>query len=550
MPVVQVYFDRLTSMLRGKASKKHLEQTIPYLGLDLEEVTDEYLRIEYNPNRPDFATDYGLAKALNSFLGFESKWDDYKVAQGRIIVKVDQSIQRIRPYLVGAVAKNIRLDDESIRQLIALQEDLHNGIGRMRRKVSIGVHNLDALKPPLEYLAIESSFQFVPLNETRSMKMSEILTETETGREYAHLVNRFPKYPLLRDSAGGVLSFPPVINGNLTKLDNNTKNLFVDITATDLKTAEDALAVLATTLSDAGANIESVNVQYPDNVIVTPDLTPHKSILEPEYANKLLGLRLTKEEVLESLRRSRITAKIVDGKIEAIVPRYRIDIMHPVDLVEEVALGFGVFRIEPSFPTSTTAGKYNQTQVTLSRIREVFVGLGMMEVVNFSLVGEELLRNTGINSPMIKVDKSKSAEHEVLRPSLMPSLLLTFSRNIHEEYPQRIFEIGKVFSKEMDEIDEEYRVAGAIAHSTANFTEIHSYLSSLLKQTFGAKFATKATSNAPFIDGRTAAILYEGENCGVLGEVHPKVLQSFGMRNPVAAFEVRLFPFLRDFSPS
>ena len=545
MPVVQVYFDRLTSMLRGKASKKHLAETIPYLGLDLEEVTDEYLRIEYNPNRPDFATDYGLAKALNSFLDFESKWDDYKVAQGKITVKVDQSLQKIRPYLVGAVARNIKLDDESIRQIIALQEDLHNGIGRMRRKVSIGIHNLDSLKPPLEYLAIEPSFPFVPLNESRSMKMSEILAETETGREYAHLVNQFPRYPLLRDSTGGVLSFPPIINGNLTKLNNNTKNLFIDITATDLKTAENALAVLTTTLSDAGANIESVKVQYPDNAIITPDLLPRKSVIDPEYANKLLGLRLTKEQMLESLRRSRITAKIVGGKIEATVPRYRIDIMHPVDLVEEVALGYGIFRIEPSFPASTTVGKYDRTQVVLSRVREVLVGLSMMEVVNFSLVGEELLRNAGIDSPTIKVDKSKSAEHEVLRPSLMPSILLTLSKNIHEEYPQRIFEIGKVFSKG-DEIKEEYRVAGAVSHSTANFTEIHSHLSSLLKQTFGAEFATKATSSAPFIEGRTAGILYEGKNCGVLGEVHPKVLQSFGMRNPVAAFELRLFPFLRD----
>ena len=252
---MQVYFDRLTSMLKGQVSKKKLEEMIPYLGLDLEEIAGEYLRIEYNPNRPDFATDYGLAKALNSFLDLETKWSDYKVSKGSIVVKVDKSIQSIRPYLVGAVARNVKIDDESIRQLIALQEDLHNGIGRMRRKASIGVHNLDVLKPPFEYLAVEPSFSFVPLNETKGMSMSQILSETETGKQYAHLVNSFSKYPLLRDSAGGVLSFPPIINGDLTKLTASTKNLFIDMTATDLKTAENALAIFITTLADAGAAI-------------------------------------------------------------------------------------------------------------------------------------------------------------------------------------------------------------------------------------------------------------------------------------------------------
>lgn len=529
-------------MLKGKVDREKLEETIPYLGLDIEEITEDYLRVEYNPNRPDFATDYGLAKALNSFLEFERQWNDYKVSDGKIVVNVDKSIQPIRPYLVGAVAKNIKLDDESIRQIIALQEDLHNGIGRVRKKVSIGIHNLDVLKPPVEYLAIDPNFSFVPLNEAKNMTMKEILTETITGREYAHLVSQFSKYPLLRDSAGGVLSFPPIINGELTRLSSSTKNLFIDITATDLKTAENALAVLTTTLSEAGASIESIEIRYPDRSITTPDLFSRQETLEPEYANKLLGLQLTKEETLACLRRQRIPARIVSKKIQASVPRYRIDIMHAVDLVEEIALGYGIFKIDPSFPYSKEVGRYHPLQVSLSRVRETMIGFGMLEVVNFSLVGEDLLKNSGITAQLIRVDKSKSAEHEVLRPSIIPSLMLTLSRNIHAEYPQRIFEIGRVFSLESN-IAEEYRVACAISYSSANFTEIHSYVSSLVKQAFGVQVATKAAKIAPFIEGRAAAIVHEGKDCGVLGEVHPEVLQRFGMRNPIGAFELRLsFP--------
>lgn len=530
-------------MLKGRVSKKKLEEMIPYLGLDLEEVTNEDLRIEYNPNRPDFATDYGLAKALNSFLDLEPTWNEYKVSKGSIVVKVDKSLQSIRPYLVGAVAKNIKLDDESIRQLIALQEDLHNGIGRMRRKVSIGVHNLDVLKPPFEYLAIDPDFSFVPLNETRSMSMSRILSETEAGRHYAHLVKSFSKYPLLRDSAGGVLSFPPIINGDLTKLTASTKNLFIDVTATDLKTAENALAIFTTTLADAGATVGSVKIQYSDNEITTPNLSSREEILRPDYANRLLGLQVTKAEMLEGLRRSRISAKLVGGVIQAMVPAYRVDIIHPVDLVEEIALGYGVFRIEPTLPISRNVGKYNPIQVALSKVRELMVGLGMIEVMNFSLIGAELLKNAGFDAT-IMVDKSKSAEHEVLRPSLIPSMLLTLSGNIHEEYPQKIFEIGKVFQKQDDFIKEDYRVAGMISHSGANFTEIHSYISSLLTQTFSADFTTTATKHPSFIEGRTAEVVADGKVYGLLGELHPAVLQRFGMRNPIVAFELGLSQFL------
>jgi len=531
-------------MLKGQVSKKKLVETIPYLGLDLEEVAADYLRIEYNPNRPDFATDYGIAKSLNSFLELETEWKEYNVSEGKIVVKVDKSIQKIRPYIVAAVARNIKLDDESIRQIIALQEDLHNGIGRTRKKVSIGIHDLDVLKPPLEYLAAEPSFSFVALNETKSMSMQDILTSTITGREYAHLVDKFSRYPLLRDSAGGVLSFPPVINGELTHLSNNTKNLFIDITATDLKMAENALGVLATTLSETGASIESVKVQYPDQSLTTPDLSPREEVVDVKYANRLLGMRLTNEEMVKSLKKVGLRAKADSNRIVANVPRYRIDIMHPIDLVEEIVLGYGIFRIEASFPASKAVGKYNLLQVELSNVRETMTGLGLLEVVNFSLIGEDLLKKAGIDAQLIRVERSKSAEHEVLRPSMLPTVLLTLSKNIHEVYPQKIFEIGKVFTRKGEEIYEEYRLAGAVSHSSANFTDIHSYLSALVRQAFGVEIKTKAARIPPFIEGRAADIVYNGKSCGFIGEVHPEVLQNLNLRNPIAVFELKLSSFI------
>lgn len=529
-------------MLKGVISKEKLVETIPYLGLDIEEEAERYVRIEYNPNRPDLSTDWGLARALNAFLEFERSWDDYKVSQSAVTLRVDASVSKIRPYIVAAVAKGVELEDESIRQIIAMQEDLHNGIGRRRRKISIGIHNFDVLRPPIEYLAEGGDFAFVPLNQDREMSVEAIVKETEVGKEYGYIISGQGAYPILRDSAGGVLSFPPIINGNLTRLSEETSNLFIDITAIDLKAAEAALSVLVTTLADAGAKVESVNVNYRGKTIVTPNLTPQEMTLNLDYANMLLGLDLTEEEAINCLRRSRIPSSSHDGKVRVWVPRYRFDILHQVDLVEEIAIGYGLNRIQPTFPEGRVSGRMGERQIIKGGIREALVGLGLVEVMTFSLVSRELLSKAGLGAHegTLKVIDPKTMEHEIPRTSLIPSLLSVLSRNIHEEYPQRIFELSTIFINGVNGIEERSHLGVVIAHSSANFTEAKSYLSSALAQSLGLESSTLADTHPTLMEGRTARIICKGEKVGSVGEVHPRVLERFGLRTPVSAFELDL----------
>jgi phenylalanyl-tRNA synthetase beta chain len=274
MPVVTLYLDRLKSLIKDKVSTDTIIGKIPYLGMDLEEVSEDHLRVEYNPNRPDFSTDYGIARALNGLLGFESGCPEYRLTDSGIRVSVDRTVREVRPYIVSLIVTGCNLDDESIRQIITMQEDIHNGMGRNRRKVSIGIHNLDVVKPPIKYTTATREFRFIPLGANKPMSIQEVLDKTDMGREYGQIVSGFNRYPILNDSTGEVLSFPPIINGELTRVSSQTKNLFIDITATDFKTSEDALAILSATLQDAGGILKSVKVEYPDRVLITPDLEP------------------------------------------------------------------------------------------------------------------------------------------------------------------------------------------------------------------------------------------------------------------------------------
>ncbi len=545
MPVITLYYDRLLSMLKQPLSRQDLIDNLPYLGLDLEEEAEDYVRVEFNPNRPDFSSEWGISRALNGLLGFEKGAPEYPVAKSNVTLKVDKSILEFRPFFVGAVVREVKFDDESIRQIMAMQDDLDNGIGRRRAKVSTGIHNLDAVEPPFEYKAAPPDFRFTPLGYGGEMSMKQVLSEVETGQKYGHIVEPFPAYPLITDKNGSVLSFPPIINGETTKVSTETSNLFIDITSTNMKSAEDVLAVLLTALSDLGGRLESMEVQYPTFTKTTPDLTASKMDVEPSFINSLLGLNLSPSEIEEHLERSRITAKTTRDTIEVYVPRYRSDILHPVDIVEEVAIGYNIANLTPTLPETADVGRLNSKLEALDSARDVLIGLGLIEVMNFSLISRDTIQKTTGAEPQehLKVENPKTGEHEYLRDSLIPSLLTTLSKNIHEEYPQRICEVGKVFNRdktEPREIKEEHRAAVVIAHTKANFTEAKSYLASFLSQLNGLSCSTKPADDAIYISGRAAEVETEGRTIGKIGEVAPAVLEAFSLRVPVSAFELSL----------
>lgn len=541
MPVVNVSIDRLKKFLPGVKLEKALEM-LPFVGLDIEGDDGKVIRVEYNPNRPDFSSDFGIARALQGLTGIKLGMPAFKVSRSNAAIKVDRSVKKVRPHVVALVAKNGKLDDETIKQIIAMQEDLHNGICRRRKKASIGIHNLDAIKFPVRYSTVNGDFAFTPLGGQAGQTVDQILQDTETGRVYGPLLAG--KYPVIIDSAGTVLSFPPIINGDATKVDTNCKNLFVEVTAIDIKAAKDALAVIAVTLHDAGFEIQSVTITDDGKKAVTPDVRPALMRVDIDYVNATLGLALTPRQMVDCLRKSRLDARASKTAITCTVPRYRVDITHPIDIAEEVAIGYGIYNMQPAFPPAVTAGQRSTQSTYFDAVRQTMAGLGMLEAFNSSLASKQVLYDLAGRQPqeMLAVDGTKSAEHEVLRDSLIPPLLQSLSRNVHEEYPQKLFEIGKTFEKENGKIVEYWQVAVVIAHGEARFTEAKSALQALFA-VFGLAIQTKAYQDSMLIRGRSAIIIPQKDpfvGVGVIGEITPLAIDNFKLRVPVAAFEVNL----------
>jgi phenylalanyl-tRNA synthetase beta chain len=547
MPVVNVMVDRLKKLVPGVKLDKALDM-LPFVALDIEGIDNNVIRVEYNPNRPDFSSDFGIARAIRGLLGIETGVPKFKMSgRSGLVIKVDAAVKKVRPYIVALAARNGRLDDETIKQLVAMQEDLHNGIGRRRRKASIGMHNLDIIKFPITYRVARDDHSFAPLGESAKQSIDKILKESEPGKQYGHILSGNDKYPVLVDSTGTTLSFPPIINGNVTKVDESCRNLFVEVTATSQKAAEDVLAIVAITLYDAGFEIWTVIIDSGKKK-ETPQIKPKTISADISYINSILGLTLDAKQIIKCLRGSRLDGKATGKKIVCMIPRYRTDISHAIDIAEEVAIGYGIFNITPDLPASPTAGQRSSLSVYLDAIRETLTGLGMLESLSFSLTSKEVQYGAfGIaNEDPLSVDGSKSIEHEILRDSLVPSLMQSLSRNVHEEYPQRLFEIGKVFFQKDGSITESWNVGSVVAHANASYTEARSLMQAMLRSCFGMDVATRRFLDRMFIEGRCAEILVDGMEVGLIGEVTPVALESFKLRVPVSAFEIRLTSIIKE----
>jgi len=540
MPVVTLYFHRLQKLLGKKTSQEKIISILPFIGLDIEEQTKDHISVEYSPNRPDYSTDYGIVSGLQGLLGIKTGLKKLKIKRGKYSIKVDPSVKKVRPFITSIVAKNGKLDDETIRQIISMQEDLHNGIGRRRKKTSIGIHDLDKVKFPLTYTTVSKDHKFIPLASSSEMSISEILKNTAAGTKYGNILGHSQKMPIVLDSAGNTISFPPVINSNLTTISKDTQNLLVEITAIDKNAAEDALAVISNTLQDAGFTIFSTKISGANNS--RPLLNSRKMVFEVDMVNNTLGLELFPSTIVSSLRKSRLDAKSQGNKIMCTIPKYRTDILGTMDLVEEVALGYGIQNLEPTIPQSASTGQKNRITKSLDSMSAIMVGLGYFETMNFCLVSKEVQYDLTKrdSSKMISTTNSKSQGHTILRDVILPGLIDTLSKNIHETYPQKLFETGVVFSKISKEIKEEIHLACVCAYNDASFSEVKSIMQSLFKTGFGLHCTTQMTSMPMFSEGRTANIIINNKTVGVIGEISPEVIDNFKLRTPVAGFEVKL----------
>ncbi len=537
MPVVTLYWDELERLVG--VDRETILKRLPMLGCDIERVEDDHVDVEFFPNRPDLYSVEGVARALRGFLGIEKGLKSYSAVKGDWRINVEESVLSVRPRIVGCVVRGIQMTDEVIRSLMEVQEDLHWTIGRNRRKMAIGVHDLSKVYFPLRYKAVDANFSFVPLDFDREMTVAEILKEHPKGKAYSFILEGKDRYPMIVDSKNEVISFPPVINAEKTRVTEKTTDLFIDVTGFD-ENVDRAIAILACMLADRGGRVESVEVVYPGHTEITPNLDVRFMDVEIEEVNSLLGLNLSPEEIRDALEKMRFSCEVSGTKLRVGIPPYRADIMHEWDVIEDVAIGYGYENISPEIPPTLTFGRTHPWNDIRGLAKEIMTGLGFTEVITFTLTNEavmyEKMRRKGEPwKDYVPVMHPLTTEHTILRTSLLPKLLELLSYNKHHEMPQMVFEVGDVVVN----LKNRLHLAACITHSRANFSEIRSYVQAVMRE-LDLPWEVRESGDEAFIDGRRGEISVNGRAVGVFGEVHPEVLESFELTMPVSAFEIDL----------
>jgi len=539
MPVVTLYWDELERLVG--VDRETILKRLPMLGCDIERVEEDHLDVEFFPNRPDLYSVEGVARALRGFLDIELGYKNYEVKKGNWKIYVDPSVLEVRPKIAGCVVKGLKMSDEVIRSLMEVQEDLHWTIGRNRRKMAIGVHDLSKVNFPLTYKTVDSSFAFVPLDFDRVMTVEEILKEHPKGKQFAFILAGRDRYPMIVDDRGEAISFPPIINAEKTRVTESTTDLFIDVTGFD-ENVDKALNILATMLSDRGGIIESVEIIYPDKTYVTPDLSPRRMKVSKSEIEGLLGFKLSDDEIKLALERMRFgVEKIDENCVEVLVPPYRADIMHEWDIIEDIAIGYGYDRIKPEYPQTNAIGATHPWNEIRELAREIMIGLGFLEVITFTLTSEKVqydyMRRERPKpwEVFVPVMHPLTEEHTIVRTDILPKLLEVLSQNKHHPMPQKIFEVGDVVIAMKNRL----RLAACVTHSRANFAEIRSVVQAVMKE-LDLKWSAEESDDPAFIEGRRADVIVNGKKVGVFGEIHPEVLENFELVNPVAGFEIDL----------
>ena len=565
---------------RWKTSKSALEEALTCAKAELDEEgganlppEERVLKIELNDtNRPDLWSTAGCARQLRVYHGgprpeypFFSSPGTGKPAGRRVIV--EQTVQKVRPYLAGFIASGKAITDAALRDMIQTQEKLAWNFGRKRRTVSMGLYRIAIIQWPIVYKAVDpDSVSFVPLQWDAPLTLREILKQHPKGKEYAFIQEHEPLHPLLTDSGGAILSYPPIINSaDLGAVQEGDTDLFVELTGTDLSAVTLAASIMACDLADQGYAIEPVTVEYAFDTPWGRSITTPYYFQEPVFCSlarigKFLGENLSAAECAAALERmgckaeaavsaerggagAEAAAMAVDG-IRVYPPEYRNDFLHAADVVEDVMIGRGLNSFAPARPREFTVGRLLPITRFSRTVKDILAGMGYQEMIyNYLGSRKDLVENMrGAGERIIRIANPMTENYEYLRDSVLASLMMSESVSGHAVYPHRIFEAGKIAYLDPREncLTRTRQYAGFLhAGPEANFNTIAAQLQTLFYY-ICREYEVRESEDPRFIPGRAAAVVYRGKSAGVFGEIHPEALERWGVTVPCTAAEIDL----------
>jgi len=605
MPTVGLKRDDLYERLGKEYTQEEFEELCFEFGIELDDVTSDYesakemgakgpeletlskdvvYRIDVPANRYDLLCMEGIARALRIFLGLE-ECPAFVKEKGALTMTVEKSTKAVRPFCVCAVLRGLSFEDDKVYQsFLDLQEKLHQNVCRRRTLVAIGTHDLDSVEPPFVYRAEDpSDIEFVPLTETEMKFKGKALLDhyrtsalTKHLKPYAELVYDCPRYPVIRDAKGTVLSLPPVINSRHSRIQRTTKNVFIECTATDETKANVVLDTLVAMFSEyCSFAVETVHVSYDDDertvVKETPLLSTRECSATVADVRGTIGLterELPASEITKLCAKMQLApATVNDGVVTVTVPCTRSDILHAVDVVEDVAIAYGYNNVPETLPTTRTVGAPQPLNAFCDLLRDEVSRAGYTEILTHGLCrGEEnyaLLRRPDLQATeSVVLSNPASEDFEIVRTTLLVGALKTLQHNRSTAIKGgvKLFEISDVVLRDsaadVGARNERHLVATYTAQS-AGFEILHGLLDRVMAVATvggtgyysglaGVSYEVRPLDSPTFFPGRAAAVVLTrdgaDETIGHLGVVHPLVLHNFDLDFPTSALELNLEP--------
>lgn len=529
----------------GKVTPE-LENKITDMGTPIEDVTDSELSVEVFPNRPDLLSLGNFARAVNQFNGKE-KIASFKInePEKNYEVIIEKSVKAVRPYTVCAIVKKMKFNNEKIKEIVDLQEKMHNSIGRKRKKIAIGIYPLDKITLPIRFVGRKpEDIKFLPLESKKEMNGKQILRSHPTGREYAHLLEGAEVFPIFIDAKNEILSMPPIINSEKTgRINESTKELFIECSGHNLAYLKKCMNIILSSIYDMGGKIYSMRIKDSVNGgFTSPDMKPVDLEFKIKDIEKTLGVELSEKDIRNYLSRMGIGYVNRGGKSIAQIPCYRADILHWIDLSEEIAIAYGYENFEAVIPEISTIAQEDKMEIQKKIIGNILAGCGLLETSTFHITSKSNIKKMHYDfKDFIELEDSKT-ERDVLRMDLITNLLQIASENSDAAYPQKIFEMGRVFSKDEDSetgIRESERLAISMIDEKISFTELKQVVDYMFKM-LGIKYSIENVENSDYIIGRCGKIIVDDKEIGFIGEIAPRVLKNWKIKLPMTSMEIGL----------
>lgn len=541
MPTISVEQSLLRKFVEGRGRKHNVEDLafrLPLMGTDIDICDENVLDIEIFPDRPDLLSPETLFHGMMPFLHDAPPNPRLLVNPGTISMKVSAELSEIRPVILGAVVRGLDIDEEIIKRLMEHQEKLHFALGRGRKRASIGVHDLATLAPPFRVEAVGREHSFTPLAMDDEMTIDEILAEHPKGVDYAHLLKDMQKVPIILDSNDAVLSFPPIINGDHTTVTTNTRDIFIDVTGLDIRACESALMLICLQLSVLGGKIESVRVNTCEGKEWSLDGSPIIHTVKRTLVEGILGNSFTDDQIEDAIRRmGGIYNGDTSGNLSISMPRWRFDILHPIDLVEEVAIGHGYDDLAHDVPKAPLTAIPRTDGHLRRRIREALQGLGLIQIQSLTLSNDDDQFNTvrwKADGAITRMTNPITTEHTILRQNILPGLLRLLAANRHHDLPQGVYELGTVVINHSNTD----RFAFLVAENSGGFASLRGRIQALMRDLGCNDWSLEPIEDGPWLAGRAASIMVEGKKIGECGEIDPYVSESFELTVPMSGAQI------------